>query len=280
MTFPRRAALLALSLAAIGALPAWAQSPDADRVVLAPHRAVYDLRLDTSRPSRNVDGATGRIAFDFTGDACDGYALNFRQVTVLQSSETGAREIDVRTSNFEEGDGRLFRFKSQSGIGGRIEERTDGTAERQRAGFRVNTVQPKRDRFEFPADVVFPSEHLKRVIRAARKGETTLNIGVYDGSDEGKQVYDTLAVIGRRIEGGPERLDEASRKEPLLTMPRWPVTISYFKRGSGEQTPSYTIAFELFDNGVTRALRLDYQQFRLLGELVRLELMQPTACQK
>jgi hypothetical protein len=272
---------LALLIAICGAVlaPASAQIPDnADLVVLAPHRAVYDLRLDTTRPSRNVDGATGRIAFDFTGDACDGYVLNFRQVTELQSAETGARTIDVRTNNFEEGDGRLFRFKSQSNVGGRIEERTDGTAERQGAVHRVNIVQPRRGRFEFPGDVVFPSEHLKQVIRAARRGDTTLNIGVFDGSDEGKQVYDTLAVIGRRIESGPERLDEASRKEPLITMPRWPVTISYFKRGSGEQTPSYTISFELFDNGVTRALRLDYGQFRMIGELVRLELMPASAC--
>ncbi len=37
-----------------------------DRVVLAPHRAVYDLVLDGSKPSGNIETAKGRIAFEFT----------------------------------------------------------------------------------------------------------------------------------------------------------------------------------------------------------------------
>ena len=55
-------------------------------------------------------------------------------------------------------------------------------------------------------------------------------------------------------------------------MPRWPVTISYFDKGktdnSGEQTPAYTIGFELYENGISRALTLDYNDFVVDGKLV------------
>jgi hypothetical protein len=267
------------SAAAQTAAPAPAQA--AAPVILAPHRAVYDLRLDTSRPARNIDSANGRIAFDFTGDACDGYALSFRQVTVLQSSETGSRPIDVRTSNFEDGEGKLFRFKTQASVNGRLEDRVDGSAERTAEGYRVQVRIPRPDRFQFGGDVIFPSEHLKRVIQAARRGETTFNVPVYDGSDDGKQVYDTLAVIGRRIAAGdPSALEEPARNAELAKLDRWPVTLSYFKRGSGEVTPSYGISFELYENGVTRALRLDYRDFRMIGDLVRLDLLPATGCRK
>jgi EipB-like len=269
-------------LAAATLLPAsvW-PAAGSDRVVLAPHRAVYDLKLDTRKPARSVDSATGRIAFDFSGDACDGFALSFRQVTVIESGETGSRQIDVRTSNFEDGDARLFRFKTQSMVGRRLDDRVDGTAEKATSGYRVQLQQPKRDRFEFGADVIFPSEHLKRVIRAARAGQNTYNVKVYDGSDDGKQVYDTFAVIGRRIEpGGLDQLEEAIRAPGMETAARWPVSISYFKAGSGEVSPSYAISFDLFENGVTRALVLDYRDFRMTGELVKLDMGKPSACAK
>jgi hypothetical protein len=107
-----------LSATGASAQPQPQAQPAKERVVLLPHRAVYDLKLDTSKPSRSVDGARGRIAFDFTGDACEGYALSFRQVTVIEGSETGPRNIDVRTTNFEDGDGKLFRFKTQSAWAG------------------------------------------------------------------------------------------------------------------------------------------------------------------
>jgi len=66
-------------------------------------------------------------------------------------------------------------------------------------------------------------------------------------------------------------------------MTRWPVTISYFDRTagekSGEQTPVYAITFELYENGVSRALVLDYGDFVLTGEMTSLELKDAKPCQ-
>lgn len=274
-------ALVMLSAAGSAAQPQPQAQPAKERVVLLPHRAVYDLKLDTSKPSRSVDGARGRIAFDFTGDACEGYALLFRQVTVIEGSETGPRNIDVRSTNFEDADGKLFRFKTQSAVGGRLDDRADGVAERSGPGYRVQIRQPRPDRFSFGGDVIFPSEHLKRVIQAARAGQSTYNVQVYDGSDDGKQIYDTFAVIGRKVEPGPlDGLEEALRKPEMQQAARWPVSISYFKAGSGDVSASYAISFDLFENGITRALVLDYRDFRMTGELVKLDMMKPSACAK
>ncbi len=122
---------------------------------------------------------------------------------------------------------------------------------------------------------------MKRLITAARAGETTLNAKVFDGSDDGRKVYDTLAVIGRRIEPGQGTgLETAARQDGLMRLPRWPVTLSYFAPGDGERTPIYTISFELYENGVSRALKLDYGDFALKGELQRLDLQPYSACQR
>ena len=65
-------------------------------------------------------------------------------------------------------------------------------------------------------------------------------------------------------------------------MPRWPVTISYFDKTknseSSEQTPAYAIGFELYENGISRALSLDYNDFVVTGNLTSLEFKEPKPC--
>ena len=58
------------------------------------------------------------------------------------------------------------------------------------------------------------------------------------------------------------------------------MTLSYFNAGRGEQTPVYVISFELYENGVSRALKLDYGEFALKGEFTRFELMPGKDCQR
>ena len=254
-----------------------AKPGDSGRIVLVPHRAVYDLVLDGSKPSGNIETAKGRIAYEFTGDACEGYALNFRQVTQL-GTEGGPRVIDARTASFESGDGASYRFKNESAAGGGTPETVDGTAQKSRGGYEVKLRQPKPESYREATDALFPNAQMKAVIEAARAGKTTLSVRLYDGASTGKDVYDTLSVIGKRIEAQPS--EKPLQRPEFETIARWPVTISYFKAGSGETTPSYTIAFDLYENGVTGALRLDYGSFALRGTLTRLDLLPQEPCAK
>ncbi len=267
----------ALRAAPAGPAPA-AETPakPSAPVVLANHRAVYDLSLASSGGTRAVDSARGRIAVDFKGDACQGYTMQTRQVTVLESSETGSRTSDLRNTTFEGGDGREFRFRTASTNNGNPSPTVDGTATTEDDAFKVRLKEPKRDQFGETGPVLFPSHHMRRLIEAARAGETTLATKVFDGSDDGRKVYDTLAVIGRPSTGptpasGSER-DKPLREGALASVQRWPVTLSYFTQGKGERTPIYTLSFDLYDNGVSGALKLDYGDFAILGDLTRLDL--------
>jgi EipB-like len=273
---------LSVALFLSSAAPASAEST-AGPVRLVPHRAVYDLSLLRSGSgSHSVENAHGRIAFDFGGDSCNGYTLKYRQVTVLESGETGARTLDVRTATYETGDGRSIRFKTDSRLESTSDESVDGDADMRTDGsLAIHLKQPSRETLTVPGQAIFPSEHMKRLIEAARAGQTTLAVKLYDGSDDGKKVYDTLSLIGHRIEPGePAGLEGPARQDVLVKLPRWPVTISYFTAGSGDQTPVYTISFELYDNGISRALKLDYGDFALKGELQSLEVLPYTACQQ
>jgi hypothetical protein len=272
----RPATVAGLVLLMTSTVPSWS-GPDAVR--LTPHRVVYDLALVRGGGSRGLEAARGRIAFEFTGDGCEGYALNYRQVTVMEGGETGTRTSDLRTTTFESGDGKTLQFRTDSQLEGTTRSAVEGSAELQPGRLVVKLRQPQRDTFSFAGEPLFPTAHMKRLIVAARAGQTTLSIKVFDGSDDGRKVYDTLAVVGRRIEpGAGEGLEPAARQDGLLRLPRWPVTLSYFAPGEGERTPIYTISFELYDNGVSRALKLDYGEFALQGDLQTLQLQPESAC--
>jgi hypothetical protein len=221
---------------------------------------------------------------EFGGDACDGYTLKYRQVTILNSSETGSNTLDIQTATYEAGDGRSMHFKTTSLRQGMIKDgEVDGDAKITPQGtLNVDLKQPKKTAFESTGETVFPTEHLKRLIEAGRRGETTLSVRVYDGSNKGDKVYDTLGLIGRRIEPGAAQasLEDAVRKDNLASVARWPITISYFEEGKADRTPVYTISFELYESGISRDLKLDYGDFALRGELKSLDIQAPSPCQR
>jgi len=277
-----RSLIVATGLSFAVLAPAWAQAAKAP-VRLVPHRAVYDLSLLQSGGSKGVGSARGRIAMEFGGDACDGYTLKYRQVTVLESSEGGSRTLDTQTATYESGDGLSMRFKSSSTVQGLVRDGIDGDAQlRPDGSLDVRFKQPRNDSFAATGQPVFPTQHMKRLIEMARNGERTYSARIYDGSDDGKKLYETLSVIGNQIEpGAGGTVEEPARQEALAKSPRWPVTISYFEEGNADREPAYTISFELYENGIARALKINYGEFSLKGDLKSLEVQSATsACQR
>jgi EipB-like len=84
----------------------------ADGLPLVPHRAAYELTLHSTR-GKGVTTVSGRIGLEFTGNACEGYATNFRQVTEISDGEGKSRSSDMRLTTFEGGDGKLLRFNGE-----------------------------------------------------------------------------------------------------------------------------------------------------------------------
>ncbi|MCF8477845.1 MAG: cell envelope integrity EipB family protein [Pseudolabrys sp.] len=260
-------------------------APATGAVVLARHRAIYDLRLSKSNGSRGLQAVRGRIVYDFSGNACDGYLLNFRQVSELDSAEGKTALSDLRSTTWEDEDAKNFRFNSENLLNDKQTDAVDGSAERRASGVAVTLSKPKTKSFTVPANVVFPTDHMRRAVEAARAGKSILEFPVYDGSESGEKLYNTLTVIGRPIDPAQNPVADAGAKIPALAkMLRWPVTISYFEKQnekadhSGEQTPVYAISFELYENGISRALILDYNDFKISGEMTSLEMKKVEPC--
>jgi envelope integrity protein B len=260
-----------------GAVPAAALNPGE----LAVHRAVYELTLSQSRSKSGAVSARGRILYDFSGNACDGYQLEFRQVSELDNGEGKVTLSDLRSSTWEDGTAKAYKFNSQNYRNERLVDAVDGRAERGTGAVSVTLTKPKDRKIDLEAAIIFPTEHVRRILDAARGGKPVLEFPIFDGSETGEKVYNTLTVIGREI-AATERVphDAAAGQQALAGMKRWPVTVSYFDKSdkNGEQIPVYSISFELYENGISRALVLDYNDFVINGELRTLEIKDTKAC--
>jgi hypothetical protein len=248
------------------------------------HQALYELSLVKSRGSNSINGARGRILYNFSGSACEGYTSEFRQVSELDSGEGKVTLSDLRSKSWEDGAGKSYRFKIDTRMNDSDSAPVDGVAERTGDHVTVKLKQPVAKTFTLDGSTVFPTEQIERIIAAARAGKSVLELMVYDGSDNGEKVYNTLSVIGQPIPGDRSIAtpDPSTVNDAMKSMTRWPVTVSYYdhdaKAKDGEQTPVYAMSFELYENGVSRALVLDYNDFVISGALGKFDVRDSKPC--
>jgi hypothetical protein len=277
---------LALTVAAVAFATGLAGSP-AEAATSSPfvaHQALYELNLLKSRGSSSISSARGRILYKFSGSACEGYTSEFRQVSELDSGEGKVTLSDLRSTSWEDGAGKSYRFKIDTRMNDTDSSPVDGVAERTGDHITVKLKQPESKTFTLDGDTVFPTEQIQRIISAAKEGKSLLELTVYDGSDNGEKVYNTLTVIGQPIPGDRTvaEPDPSTANDVMKTMTRWPVTVSYYdhdaKAKDGEQTPIYAMSFELFENGVSRALVLDYNDFVISGAMGKFDVKDSNPC--
>src|SRR4030088_20784 len=278
MVNPFRTSLGVLAMAAVVCGPAKAAGP------FLPHQALYELNLVKSRGSNAINSARGRILYNFSGNACEGYTSEFRQVSELDSGEGKVTLSDLRSTSWEASPGKKYRFKIDPRMNDADSAPVDGVAERSGDQITVKLKQPATKTFTLDAATVFPTEQMERIIAAARQGKSVLELMVYDGSDNGEKVYNTLSVIGQPIPGDRTIAapDPSTANDVMKSLTRWPVTVSYYDRDAkakdGEQTPVYAMSFELYENGVSRALVLDYNDFVISGALGKFDVKDSKPC--
>lgn len=272
----RRIAIVSLAMAAT---PAFA----AEGIHFAPHRAVYDITLTKSASGSGVAGMTGRMVYELSGSACEGYTQNMRFVTRMSSQDGSETINDLRNSSWEEVAGKRLRFSTTQYTNDALVEASQGDAKRdpKSSVADVDLVKPAASKFSLPTNTYFPIQHAEALIRSARSGQRLLAANVYDGSEKGTKVYLTSAVIGNpAAPGASKKMADLKDGGRLATVNSWPMSISYFESGKDKQDapPTYELTYNFYENGVTADLSIDYGEFAIQGDLKELTFLPETPC--
>ncbi|MEO0619029.1 MAG: cell envelope integrity EipB family protein [Pseudomonadota bacterium] len=262
-------------------------APDAAHATpqpLAPHRAVYEMRLDDAKTGSGIAALSGRMVFEFRGTSCEGFTQSIRLVTRIVGRDGNQTLSDMRTSSWEDAAGDKFSFSSTTLRNQKVAERVAGNAERADDGtLKVDLSRPSDATLNLRTRAMFPVDHTQALIARSRAGERVFQADVYDGSESGEKYYTTTSIIGKGIAAGK---DAAIGDAPpnaafgLGSLKSWPVAISYFEPSdaTGEGLPTYEMGFRLFENGVARNLRIDYGGFSVKGNLSDVTYFPPQTC--
>lgn len=246
---------------------------------LLPHHVTYRLRLDSSRPSSQVEQLAGEIDYRITGSACAGYATKTRQSSEMSAGD-GVTRQEIDANAWEDGNARAYRFSSTSTGSDIPRKEIEAKVSRDDAGIlQVSVTRPDARSFDLGGKVLLPTQHMRSIMASGMSGETHFASKVYDGASDPARVYDTLAVIGAPQQAAPASgaITPASRgltDKAALALEGHsfrPVVVSYFDAGEQDGPPAYVMSFSLYDNGVLGDLKIDYGRFALVGAMSRFE---------
>jgi len=271
-----------LSLSAAGLIVVSAAQAASAEAVLAPHRAIYVLSLETVGQGSRITGADGEIVFEFEGSKCAGYTVNYRYRTEFFMSGNENRVSDFTASTFENGDHSAFNFSSTSANNGEPDKQTDGEAKREDDAVDIKLVKPEEKKLVIKDPITFPTEHLLLTLDAAARKQLILKANLFEGSDSGEKASVTTTIIGKERSDKDAKAGADKDFPELAELKRWRVTVSYFdkERSTGETTPFYVSRFRLYENGISSDLVLDYKTFKLRGKLTKLEMLPVDSCAK
>ena len=246
---------------------------------IVPHRAIYDIKFNDSTSQTKINGGAGKWVMELTGSACTGYNISYRFVTQLVYEEGGEILIDTRGKNFESGEGNAYDFSNSTYQNNELTEDVKGLAARRKEGnITVQLTRPETAELSLPDGVLFPVQHFVKLIEQAKSGDTVVTSSVYEGVEGGKEALDVTAVIGKE-QAAEAPADQSYRLLEEQNMRRWPVSLSYYKKGAtNDATPEWQNSFILYENGVSRDFIFDYGDFSLTGILTKLEFLPLEDC--
>ncbi len=243
---------------------------------MVPHRAVYDMRLMETRESSDIATVSGKLVLEWQGSTCDGYITSQRIVNRMGSKKGSPFVSDFRVNTWESGDGDTFTFSMVHYVDGKPIEEIEGDAERGKKGGHADFSSPDDAGFDLPANVVFPTEQVRKMIAAGLRGDKVMASPVFDGSDY-DHYFATTTFFGGKGEGAPEG-KEAEPAKPLADVAWWPVQVSYFDPADRAGLPEYEVSFRFYANGISTGLVMDYGDLVLGADLVELELLPVPEC--
>ncbi len=253
----------------------------ADAATIVPHRAVYDLRLARANEGAGLSNVDGRMVFEILGSACEGWTVSFRMVNRINPADGAAKLIDTQSTSYESGDGLDLRYSQKEYNDNRLDTESRIKVSRVEAqGEGEGQIElPAPKEFTVPGEALFPMRHQFKLMDAALAGESRDTSLIYDGSDREK-TFRAISFIGKRKPAGTNARDKANAEAAALAgLSSWPMTISYYDVAGGNQdTPTYQIGFDMYENGVATGLTLDYGDFALDGKLAKLELLDAGTC--
>lgn len=254
-------------------------------ITIAPHRAVYAMRLLSARNGSDVTGVDGRMQFEWN-DVCDGWTTTQATQLVFSYSDGDTEHVDSTQSTWEAKDGGAFRFNYRRASDGKETELYRGKATMTADGGEAVYSEPADKRVMLEKGTLFPSAHTVEILGRAAVGEAFFSRRVFDGTDEAGMsdvsAFSSLRPTAPlaeppRVRG--KKTFATAKDSPLLQGAARAVRLAYFPPGDASSgTPDYEMDMDLLPNGVAKSMQVDYGDFAVIAILEDVKALPAPQC--
>ena len=260
---PRRPVILAVIPAAVLAMClSWGLPGGGEALAggLVDHRATYAMKMVRSSGQGGMSGARGAMVYEFR-DTCDGWQVDTKVYLRLRSGRGPEMETVRLVSSWEAKDGSGFRFRVTEKTGGEVSEEIRGVAVTGEDGGIAEYTRPKSFTVKLPRDTVFPTAHLRSLIKTGSDGGKHLSRVVFDGG-----TLENPYVVGAQV-------------RPRGAAPNaWRARMAYFPFNSRAQTPEFELGVDYGDDGVVQSVLQDFGDYQIEARITRLEKLDAPIC--
>jgi hypothetical protein len=244
---------------------------------ILPHRAGYELRLESVRSGSGIIDAVGVLSYDWA-DSCDGWSVGQRYMLEITRGEGPPFRITAAYTNWEAKDGLHYRYyvkRSRTSGPEETPEEVRGEARlkaKNQAG-QAEFEQPRNETVPLPEGTVFPTAHTIILLQKAAAGEKFDRRFVFDGSElEGPSAISAFILRQRKSPpaGQPKAL--------TAPQPVWPISLAIFPGDSKAETPEFEMTIYLQPNGVVPEMTMNYGDFTVRGILKVFEALKKPEC--
>lgn len=206
---------------------------------------------------------------------CSGWAVENHTIIRYGHGDGNFAEDKWTFLSWEGDDGLTYRFRVLHEAD-RNADRIEGTATLNTAGGPgvAKFTVPEGLEVDLPAGTLFPSEHLRRLLQAARSGDKMFTRIIFDGTTEDNPYLVNVVIAPLRNRATP----------PLAEAAGAPVAAAYWTRGAffpyytDTELPEFEMTIELRDDGIAELMDQKFDDLALRAKLMSVEILAAPDC--
>lgn len=241
---------------------------------LQPHEAVYRMTLGPGSHAVDVASAEGLMVYRAAHE-CGGWTVENR--TVIRYSQASGQTVEDKWvfASWESDDGRAYRFRVLHETDDET-SRIAGTARLEGEG--PNGVAsyslPEETTLELPAGTLFPTDHLGRLLAAAKAGEKIFNRVVFDGTTRENPYLVNVVITPRPPSAEPSLAQAAGAPAAPVYWTRG----AFFPYRESSELPEFEMTIELRVDGIAERVEQVFEDMTLRGTLLSVKLLPQPEC--
>jgi len=257
----------------------------ATQPILASHKALYKVRLTSTRPGTDYQDVTGKMFLEFT-DSCDAWTTNQKSLLRIVTDE-GNEELSRSVfSAWENKAGNNYQFSSSQTDNGQTTEYVgSGSRNRTGDGGQATYTKPERKSYKLPPHFLFQTAQQVKLIEYAQKGGHFLNGDMFDGSEGGGSARFNAVILKPSL----DKAQGIMPANPLLDSPVHRIRVAFYSPAGtddddgqssdgGSDQPEYEMTMTVHDNGVVSDYDYDYEDFSVHGQLESIQALPQPHC--